>query len=312
MRSLATIDNGVSPMENMQDIFRHYRFSTLDENNLEELSIILLPSSDQLAEDFSAYLLDNPYTASYFPTGEAIRKRKETMKAWFQDLLTAKYDPRYVLRLQRIGKVHVKIGLNGHYVNAAMNFVRNFCVRRLGAEALDESHRQDLFESLDKALDISLDIMTSSYREAELKKVFISQRVELWLVRWAERLLHGLNLILMVGLVLMAAGVAWLLVSDVLFALRDTLETGVIRALGSLLILWMMIELLHTQVEHLRGGSFSVQVFVELALVAFIRKLFVAAIDEKSALTFGLLIAGLLVLGIIYYLTAQIAPRSRS
>ena len=131
-------------------------------------------------------------------------------------------------------------------------------------------------------------------------------------MRWAERLLHGLNLLLMIGLVLMAAGVAWLLVSDILYALRETLETGVIRALGSLLILWMMVELLHTQVEHLRGGSFRVQVFVELALVAFIRKLFVAAIDEKSALTFALLIFGLLVLGIIYYLTAQITPRRKN
>jgi len=299
-------------MENMQDIRKHYRFSTFDEKNLEELSVILLPFSDQLAEDFSAYLLDNPYTAAYFQTDEAIQKRRQTIIGWFKDLLTAQYDHRFALRLQRIGKVHVKIGLNGHYVNAAMNFIRDFCIKRLGAAVTEDGRRMDLLESFEKALDINLDIMTSSYREAELKKVFLSHRIELWLVRWAERLLHGLNLLLMIGLVLMAAGVAWLLVSDILYALRETLETGVIRALGSLLILWMMVELLHTQVEHLRGGSFRVQVFVELALVAFIRKLFVAAIDEKSALTFALLIFGLLVLGIIYYLTAQITPRRKN
>jgi uncharacterized membrane protein (DUF373 family) len=54
-----------------------------------------------------------------------------------------------------------------------------------------------------------------------------------------------------------------------------------------------------------------VQVFVELALVAFIRKLFVAAIDEKEALTFALLIGGLLVLGVIFYLLARVEPRPR-
>jgi len=72
----------------------------------------------------------------------------------------------------------------------------------------------------------------------------------------------------------------------------------------------MMVELLHTQVEHLRGGHFHVLVFVELALVAFIRKLFVASIDEKDAVTFGVLIGGLLVLGIIYYLVGRVEPRA--
>jgi uncharacterized membrane protein (DUF373 family) len=72
-----------------------------------------------------------------------------------------------------------------------------------------------------------------------------------------------------------------------------------------------MIELLHTQVAHLRGGGFRVQVFVELALVAFIRKLFIAAIDEKEAITFALLIGGLLVLGVIFYLVAKAEPRRR-
>ncbi|WP_028322035.1 protoglobin domain-containing protein [Desulfatiglans anilini] len=299
-------------MENMQDIRKHYRFSTLDDKNLAELAGILLPYGDQLAEDFYTFLLETPQTAAYFTTDAAVAKRKYTIKSWFRDLLTADYDHRYLLRLQRIGKIHVKIGLNGHYVNAAMNFIRTFCISHLVAEVQDTSRRQDLVETMNKVLDISLDVMTSSYREAELKKVFISHRAELWLVRWAERLLHGLNLVLMVGLVLMSAGVAGLLVSDILYALRETLETGIIRALGSLLILWMMIELLHTQVEHLRGGGFRVQVFVELALVAFIRKLFVAAIDEKDAVTFALLIGGLLVLGIVFYLTAKIEPRSRS
>ena len=91
--------------------------------------------------------------------------------------------------------------------------------------------------------------------------------------------------------------------------LTSNLEHGVIKALGSLLILWMMIELLHTQVGHLRGGQFHVGVFVELALVAFIRKLFVATIDHKEPLTYALLLGGLLVLGIIYYFVTRAETR---
>ena len=297
-------------MESMESILKNYRFMPVDEENMKELGALLLPFSDELGDDFYGFLMEDPKTAAYFRTEEAVEKRKRTIKAWFKDLFTAKYDQRHLMRLQRIGRVHVKIGLNGHYVNASMSFIRSYCISRLNSEVADPVRRQDLIETLNKVLDINLDVMTSSYREAELKKVFLSHRLEFWLVKWAERLMHGLNLLLMLGLVILAAGVAGLLASDILYALRETLETGVIKALGSLLILWMMIELLHTQVEHLRGGRFRVQVFVELALVAFIRKLFVAAIDEKEAVTFALLIGGLLVLGVIFYLLGKVEPRS--
>jgi hypothetical protein len=48
---------------------------------------------------------------------------------------------------------------------------------------------------------------------------------------------------------------------------------------------------------------------VELALVAFIRKLFVASIEEKDPITFGLLIGGLLVIGIIFLFTGTRTER---
>jgi uncharacterized membrane protein (DUF373 family) len=186
-----------------------------------------------------------------------------------------------------------------------MNHIRNFCHRQVIELVSDADRRRELLETLNKVLDINLDVMTSSYRDAELKKVFVSHRVESVIIRWSERLLHGLNLVLMIGLLTMAVGVASLLAQDVVYAFTTSLETGVIKALGSLLILWMMIELLHTQVEHLRGGRFHVRIFVELALVAFIRKLFVASIEEKDPITFGLLIGGLFVLGLLLYFLAK-------
>jgi uncharacterized membrane protein (DUF373 family) len=266
---------------------------------------LFLPVRDRFADDFYRYLQDDEYTAAYFRSDAAIKKRKETILWWLNEILTSKYDSRLLVKLTRIGKTHVKIGLDGHYVNAAMGFIRRYFQDHLNQVVSEPSRREIMIETLDKALDISLDIMTSSYREAELKKVFISQRVELWIVKWAEKILHGLNLVLMIGLVAMALGITLMLASDIFFALTVKLEQGVIKALGSILILWMMIELLHTQVQQLKGGKFHVRIFVDLAMVAFIRKVFVATIDEKDALSFGLLLGGLLVLGVIYFLIGR-------
>jgi len=292
-------------MESMDEIRRHYGFGTQDEENLKELAKILLPFSDNLADEFYDFLLEDPYSTSFFKTEEAIKKRRETIISWFNDLFLRPYNNLYLARLQRIGQVHVRIGLKGHYVNTSMNFIRTFCMRQMINTVVDGNRQKELLETLNKALDINLDILTSSYREAELKKVFLSYKAESLMIKWSERIMHGLNLILLTGLLTMAVGVVALLVSDIYYALTSDLHNGVIKALGSLLILWMMIELLHTQVDVLRGGKFHVRIFIELALVAFIRKLFVASVEAKDPLSFSLLIGATIILGIIFFLVAK-------
>jgi len=241
-------------VETMKDILKHYRFGPADEENLPQLAQLLLPLADTLAEEFYDYLAAEPQTARFFQTPQAVERRKATIKGWLGDLLSQPYDNRLLRRLERIGKVHVKIGLPGHYVNAAMHFIRDFGRRQVVAQASDRSEREALLGTLDKVLDIHLDVLTSSYREEELKNVFLSKRFETALVRWAERVLHGLNLLLMVGLLAMALGVLSLFVSDVVHAFTTNLERGVIQALGSLLILWMMIELLDRKSTRLNSS----------------------------------------------------------
>jgi uncharacterized membrane protein (DUF373 family)/truncated hemoglobin YjbI len=292
-------------MESIHEILRNYHFTEDDNRNRRELADLLLPDTERLADDFYEYLREDPHTASYFQTKAQVKRRKETLSAWFTELLTASYDNRYLNRLRRVGKVHVKIGLNGHFVNAAMHFVRDFCHQSAAAHVAEPARLEALLATLNKILDMNLDVLTSSYREEELKNVFLSRRVESLLVNWAERLLHGLNLLLMLGLLTMTVGVVALFAYDVFHAFATDLEHGVIKALGSLLILWMMIELLHAEVRHLKGGHFPVRIFLELGLVAFLRKIFVATVGEKDPVGLGLLLAGLLTLGVIHYLSGK-------
>lgn len=299
-------------MESISEILDQFEFTDEDQENLLKIGEILLPLADQLAEEFYDFLMLHPKTAEYFKTEAAVARRKETFKSWFNALLTTKYDNRYLLGLQKIGKVHVKIGLDSYHVNAAMTFVREQCRRLLAAQIKDGVCKEDLLVTLHKALDINLSIMTSSYQEEKLKKVFVSHRAEESLVHLAERLLHGLNLFLAIGLLVLALGVLSLLGHDIYKAITENLEHGVIRSLGSLLLLWMMIELLHTEITHLRGGKFHVRIFVELALVAFIRKIFVASFEYKDPISFVLLLAGLLILGIIYFMVAKVESQRSS
>lgn len=296
-------------MENMEQVRKHFGFTSTDQENLDTLGQKLLPFKEQFAEDFYNYLLQQPDTARYFKTPESIKRRKETFITWFSDLFNSRYDNRFLLKLQRVGKVHVDIGLKEFMVDAAMNFVRETCRKQVAAQIRDGEVHEELLDSLHKALDINLSVMSNSYQEERFKKVFLSKSVESHLVLLAERLLHGLNLVLMVGLLAMGIGVVILLGVDIYGAFVGKFDNGIIKALGSLLILWMMIELLHTEIDHLRGGKFHVRIFVELAMVAFIRKLFVASFEYKDPITFALLLVSLLVLGIIYFFVTRVEKK---
>ncbi len=291
-------------MEPLAKMLEHYRYGPSDEATRERLRALLLPDAERLAEDLFGYMASDPYTLSFFPTEEAVRRRKAISQSWFQALLTEPLDEDYLKRLHRAGRIHVDIGLPGHYVNAAMAFVRGYCHDRIVAAA-DPGDVRALTATMDKLLDLNLDAMTEAYREEELRRVFLSRRTETALIRWAERLTQGMNLLLVVGLVAMSGAIAALFVWDVIRVPTGPLDVGVVRAVGSLLILWMMIELLHAEVRYLRGGRFTLRVFLELALVAFIRKLFVAALEESDPVEFGLVLASLLVLGGLFFLIVR-------
>jgi uncharacterized membrane protein (DUF373 family) len=292
-------------METINAVRRQFFFTPEDQDNLAKLGEIILPASDQLADDFYEYLTQNPETASYFKTDQAKAHRKVTFKQWLDDLFNANYDNRYLQRLQRIGKVHVKIKLKSIYVNAAMHFVREACRRIVSAEVRDGAVQEELLATLHKALDLNLSVMTSSYQEEKFNKFFLSHALESKVILFSKRLLHGMNLVLMICLLLMAGAVVGLLGFDLVEAVTGKLEYGIIKALGSLLLLWMMIELLHNEIAHLQGDKFRVRIFIELALVAFIRKIFVASFKYEDPMTFVLMLLGLLILGIVYYLVAK-------
>jgi uncharacterized membrane protein (DUF373 family) len=162
-----------------------------------------------------------------------------------------------------------------------------------------------MLESVEKILDMNLDVFTNSYVEEE-KKFFFSLKVESYLVQMANRFSHGLNLILVIGLVLLGFMVMGLFAYDILHILDGDIEKGLLSTLGSLLMLWVVIELMDTEIKHLRGGKFAIKVFISVALVAVIRKILVTSLSSEEVGAQLSLVAAVAVLGAIYWLIAKV------
>ncbi len=93
--------------------------------------------------------------------------------------------------------------------------------------------------------------------------------------------------------------------------LSGNVEQGIISALGSMLLLWLMIELMNTEISHLKGGKFHISVFVGVALVTMIRETMIATLKHEKPELIYYLIAAILVIGFVYWLVVRTESKEK-
>jgi len=203
-----------------------------------------------------------------------------------------------------------------HYVSVSMYAVRSWLMDLLSEKFEEQAERTLLKESINKMLDINLDILTNSYVEEEIQSLSATYKVKKALVEFAEKFSGAMNMVLILALILITLGVVVLFVSDLVHLVTGGDFThGIIATLGSLLILWVMIELMNTEIAHLKGGKFNISVFIGVALVTFIRDLMIAALKheegQQSLYVIGMMVGVIFCLGIVYWLVVRAEGKNR-
>ena len=126
-----------------------------------------------------------------------------------------------------------------------------------------------------------------------------------------EKFLSVVNGILIVAIGVVIICTLGLLFSDVFSFVQDRTAHGIGVVLSSLLILWVLMELLENQVGFLKGKRLDVGVFVLVAIVAFVRKLMVASLKtDKLELAVYPLVA-VLALSVAYFLIEKSESRGK-
>ncbi|UFS68939.1 protoglobin domain-containing protein [Geomonas sp. RF6] len=292
-------------MLTMQDIKGHYLFNDEDAALLKELAPLMAANAERMADIFYDFLLGIPASAEFLHDAALLQRLKSSHRDWFCTLFSGGYDNQYLHKLQRIGLAHVRVGLNAHYVNVAMNVVRRFLIELLQENYPEIEERRKYRIAVEKIIDINLDIMSASYQEEALKKVFVSHRLESKLIGAAERFTYGLNLVLILALAGVSLSVVGLFIWDITHVFRGDIEKGILGALGTLLIIWMMIELMDNEIKSLKGGKFNILVFIGVIIVALIREILISTLRHDLLSTQVFLAGTLLILGVVYFLIAK-------
>ncbi len=226
-------------------------------------------------------------------------------KVWFLELFSGTYDGRFYEKLMRIGATHVKYKVDAHYMNRSVNLVKNACIDIIQKTEENKTEATNKIISVGKILDISLDVITTAYIEEEMRIYSPVYKVKSVLINFSERFSQATNLLLVLALIGLTVGVVWLFVQDVMHLLSVSVEQGIISALGSMLLLWLMIELMNTEISHLKGGRFRISVFVGVALVTMIRETMIATLKHENPEMIYYLIAAILVIGFVYWLVIR-------
>jgi len=302
--------NQGTAMRTFKEISDNYRFSDVEVRILADLAPLVEPHLDSVVNDFYALFQEIPDAAKFLQDEARLARLRLAHRNWLAGLFVGPFDERYYYRLHRIGHAHVRIGLSAHFVHVGMNFIRER-LKRIIADELKEPHVEQALQAVDKILDLNLDVIARTYHEEEMRRSFLSYKLDDALIRFARRFTFGLNLLLLVGLIALSIGIVAVLLHDISLIFRGQAEKGLVAALGSLLILWLAIELLDAEIDRLRGGALQLSLFVGVALVAFIRKLLVSSLAHEDITVELLYLGGVFILGLIYFLISRTEAQRR-
>jgi signal transduction histidine kinase len=119
----------------------------------------------RVVDQFYASILEDPVARAVLESDSQVSRLKLSLIDWLEGLFSGPYDEEYFEKRSRIGRVHVKVGLEQRYMLTAMNVIRLGLHRSLAetsaegpVDALD--HR-----AIDQICDIELAIMLETYRE---------------------------------------------------------------------------------------------------------------------------------------------------
>lgn len=292
-------------MRSFKEIKHDYRFTEEDERRLAGLRQLMEEHVDEVMSTLSLWIMGTKGAAKFFT--DELRKRHvfNAQRQWFLNLFSGIYGNSYYEGLIKIGRAHVRHNVDAHYMNRAINIVKNTCIGIISKTEEDRVEATNKMISIGKILDISLDVITTSYIEEELRTYSPVYKVKSVLVSFAERFAQTTNLILVFALIGLTIGVVWLFLQDVQNILAGGIERGIISALGSMLLLWLMIELMNTEISHLKGGKFHISVFVGVALVTMIRETMIATLKHEKPEAIYYLIAAILVIGFVYWIVSN-------
>lgn len=167
-----------TPASLLDDLMRYIRFTAEDAALMRSLAPVVRPHFARIVERFYEAIDRTPGASAVFTGGPAqIERQKRQLHGWLEGLVAGDYDDAYFERRARIGRTHVRIGLDQQYMFGAMNLIRDGLHTALEECDWDAARKAGGHRAIDGLCDMELAIMLETYREAYIARVQDASRL---------------------------------------------------------------------------------------------------------------------------------------
>ena len=159
----------------------YVRFTAEDEATLRALAPQLAHALGPAVDDFYDRILSHPGANQVLTGGSAqVERLKGTLREFLVTFFAGPWDAAYFEHRCQIGRRHVLVGLEQHYMVTALSGMRD----RLCTEVVELSNAGTLappltasLSAINKLCDIELAVMLHTYREDTLRKLQATERL---------------------------------------------------------------------------------------------------------------------------------------
>lgn len=140
---------------------------------------MLAPHFKDLVDDFYDEIKRHPNALKVITGGEEqINRLKGTLIQWLRELVSGRYDERYVARRWQVGWRHVEIGLEQVYTNVALSRLRLGLMHTLHDNWRGETKElQETVRALNKLLDLDLAVIEDAYQVEYGQRLQLTERL---------------------------------------------------------------------------------------------------------------------------------------
>ncbi|TCK61688.1 phosphate-starvation-inducible PsiE family protein [Seleniivibrio woodruffii] len=291
-------------MRYRKSLTKNYDLNEHDVDNLLFIKPMISRYKDEFIEDFTEKMKTFPLSEKQ---AAAMGSNMNKLGSWFDTLFDGNADNAYFAFVGKLGESLNKYKFEQEFITAMISFSRLWIHEKIFGLVDDEVRRKKILISMHKMMDINSEIILGSYYDKLVSSYNPVHSYRNKVVDISEKFsffVHTLMVITLIGLTL-TAGVAFLAETVHLFGKKP--DHALITALGSLLIIWVLVELLHTEIQMIKGGKFKNSIFISVALIAFIRDLMIITLKHETTnvLQQGFILLAITVLGLVYWLIVR-------
>jgi len=293
-------------MPYIKEIKNAYDVLDSDIENIKSIKEIMLNYSSAFVSDIREYLYEKFGVQEQYDDTQ-LDKMSQLLENWYKLFFSGNINNDFInYTTIMVKSFHNQVIDNSTFLSI-FSFVRNWIHEKIFQQIEKDIIRKNILLSVHKILDVQISIVNTAYTDIEIRKYTNVFSLKNNLIIFSERFMIFGHLILVSILISLTLGSLVFLSVDIIHHYKTNPHDIIIYTLGSLLILWVLIELLHTEIQSIRGGKLKISIFLGVALIAFVREILIINLQhEEIGKQMYTTIAAILVLGIVYFITALI------